>query len=290
MIVSVALLALALQGPRDTMLVTADWLAQHLRDPKLVLLQIGPRGGYDSLHIAGANFISMDDVSAPDRPGAPVLELPDPAALDSALEVRGISDDSRIVLYEAEGWFSPTTRVYMTLYWAGLGSRISILDGGMQAWRARGGAVTSGVAPAARRGTLTLHPRNDVVVRADWVAAHLTDRSVRVIDARGTRFFLGNQLVSADQPRVGHIPGAFNIPFNTMAADTLDHWRSPEYLRELFRSVRAEPGQTIVSYCHIGQQGTAVWFGAKLAGLDARLYDGSFTEWSNLTQYPVEKQ
>ncbi len=79
------------------------------------------------------------------------------------------------------------------------------------------------------------------------------------------------------------------IPFDIIVADTLDHFRRPDDLRDLFRSVRVAPGDTVVAYCHVGGQATAVWFAARLAGFDARLYDGSFTEWTTLTQYPVEK-
>jgi thiosulfate/3-mercaptopyruvate sulfurtransferase len=283
-----AALALSLQGPGDTMLVTVEWLTQHLRDPKLVLLQVGPRAGFDSVHIPGARWIGLEEVSAPSTPGAPILELPDPAALDSVLEAKGISDDSRIVIYEAEGWFSPSTRVYLTLYWAGLGARTSLLDGGLAGWRSRGGEVTSGPSPAARRGSLTLRPRDDVVVTADWLAARLTAPRVRVLDARAPRFFLGNY-TSEREPRVGRIPGSYNVPFSSMVADSLDHVRGPDRLRELFRSAAAAPGDTVVTYCHIGQQASAVWFGAKLAGYHVRLYDGSFTQWSTLTQYPVER-
>ena len=284
-----ALLAVALQTPQDTMLVSADWLAQHLRDPKLVLLQVGPSAGYDSLHIPGARFIAMQEVAAPATPGAPILELPDPATLDSVLESKGISDDSRIVLYESEGWFSPTARIYLTLTWAGLGPRTSVLNGGIAAWRARGGAVSAEAPPPPARGRLTLHPRSDVVVTADWVASRLSARHVRVIDARDTRFFLGNYQTSQREPRVGHIPGAYNLPFSNMAADTLDRFHTPAELRALFESAAAAPGDTVVAYCHIGQQGSAVWFAARLAGYTARLYDGSFTQWSNLAQYQVER-
>ncbi len=120
------------------MLVTADWLAQHQRDPNLVLMQIGPRPSYDSVHIAGAQFMSFEDFSAPRDTTRPDLELPTPAFLDSVLEAKGVSDDSRIVLYSRTNGSPPTSRAYLTLVWAGLGSRTSILDGGLAAWRARG--------------------------------------------------------------------------------------------------------------------------------------------------------
>lgn len=286
MIVSL-LLAVTLQAPREQMLVSADWLVQHQRDPNLVLLHVGPRPSYDTAHIAGARYLTLQDISAPNDSTRPVLELPDPAVLDSVLESRGISDNSRIVIYSSDGWHSPSTRLYLTLYWAGLGDRTSLLDGGLQAFRARGGAVTREIT-TPQRGSVRLQPRNDVIVQAPWVAAQVSNPRVAIIDARNAGFFVGNYPARPQEPRPGRIPGAYNIEFGHVVDSTGQFLRVPR-LQELLAGARAEPGDLVVTYCHIGQQGTAVWFAARLAGYEARLYDGSFTEWSRLSQYPVER-
>jgi thiosulfate/3-mercaptopyruvate sulfurtransferase len=281
------LLTLAVQGPRDPMLVTTQWLAQHLHDPNLVVLHVGPRASYDSSHIAGARFVLDDDLTAPSDTSKPAYELPSPARLDSALEALGISDDSRIVIYQSNNFFTPATRIYLTLFWGGLGARTSILDGGFAAWRAANGAVDA-LAPAPRRGSLTIHPRSDVVVPPEFVLAHLGDTHVALIDARNTSYFLGNVIPNDFERRPGHIPGAFNIPWRTVVGDS-GRFKSAAELADLFRSVHAETGDTLVSYCHLGMYGTMVWFAAKLAGYDARLYDGSFSQWSTRTNNPVER-
>ncbi len=273
------------QTPQGPMLVTTAWVAEHLRDPNLVLLHVGPRAGYDTLHIAGARYVELGDVAV--RDADRILELPAAAALDSALEAKGIGDDSRVVVYQSSEWFTPATRVYLTLVWAGLGERASLMDGGLAAWL-RERRPVSAEAPAIRPGRLTVRPRADVVVTAAWVADHHSDAAVAIVDARNERFYLGNYPSRPEEPRVGHIPGAYNVPFPSMV-DSLGYLKRPDQLRDLFRSVRAEPGDTVVSYCHIGQQATLVWFGARLAGYAARLYDGSFTEWSNLRQHAVER-
>ncbi len=280
----VAIPALAQSRP-DPMLVSTAWVAEHLRDPQLVLLHVGPRAGYDTLHIPGARYIEMGDIAVrtPER----ILELPDPAALDSALEAKGIGDGSRIVVYQSSEWFTPATRVYLTLVYAGLGGRTSLMDGGLAAWMRERRPVTA-EPPTIRPGTLTVRPRADVVVTAPWVADHHGDPAVAIVDARNERFYLGNYPTRPEEPRAGHIPGAYNLPFPSMV-DSLGYLKRPEDLRDLFRSVRAEPGDTVVAYCHIGQQATLVWFGARLAGYAARLYDGSFTEWSNLSVFGVER-
>ena len=283
-----AALTLAAQNPRDPMLVSTEWLSQHQRDANLVLLQIGPRASYDSAHIAGAQLIAFSDIAQRDST-KPALELPPVAWLDSVLESKGISDNSRIVIYQSDEWFTPATRVYYTLYWAGLGARTSILDGGLAEWRRHRGPVTR-EAPTVRPGSLTLHPRNDAVVTSEFVLSKLSDPRVAIVDARNEQFYLGNYYGPQADPRPGHIPGAFNIPFPSMVTDS-GMMKSPEELRNLFLAAHAEPGDTVISYCHIGQQGTLVWFGAKLAGYEARLYDNSFTVWSRLAaaQYPVER-
>ncbi len=274
------LLAIAAQTPQDPMLVSTTWLARHLDDPGLVLLHVGPQAGYDSLHIPGARSIHLREISSPER--IPALELPAPEALDSVLESKGIADDSRIVIYWSDGWSSPATRTYLTLVWAGLGARTSILDGGLAAWIAERRPVTAAVT-AVRPGRLTIRPRGDIVVTADWLAPRLERSGLALIDARDTRFYLGNY---ASDPRPGHIPGAYNVPFPTVL-DEAGRFRAPADLRAMLGGVRAQPGDTVVAYCHIGQQATMVWFAARLAGLDARLYDGSFTQWSADSRYPV---
>jgi len=248
-----------------------------------VLFQIGSRTEYDSTHIAGAQYLQLGDISAP-RDSLLPLELPAPAALDSALEARGVSDDSRIVLYWGSNWISPTTRAYLTLVWAGLGDRVSILDGGLPAWRAAGHPVTAHV-PTIRAGHVTIRPRADIVVTAPWVAEHRSDAAVSVIDARNPPFFTGED---TNYTRPGHIPGAHNIPFDTVV-DSTGYVLTPAALETLFTAAGATPGKLVVTYCHIGQQATAVWFAARLLGREARLYDGSYTEWDRLTQYPVER-
>lgn len=278
------LAALALNAPPDTMLVTPAWLAERLADPQLILFQVGTRADYDSVHIPGAQFLELRTVSAPRDTVLP-LELPVPAALDSVLEARGVSDDSRIVLYWGSNWVTPTTRIYLTLTWAGLGDRVSILDGGLAAWRAAGHPVTADPPADRAPGHVTIRPRDDVVVTAAWVAEHRTDPMVAVIDARNPRFYTGED---TNYTRPGHIAGARSIPFTSVADSSL-HFLPPAELDALFRAAGATPDRQVVTYCHIGQQATAIWFAARLTGRDARLYDGSYTEWDRLTEYPVER-
>jgi thiosulfate/3-mercaptopyruvate sulfurtransferase len=213
-----------------------------------------------------------------------MLEIPSPARLDSVLESLGVTDGSRIVLYWGKDWYSPTTRVFMTLDYLGLGDRTSILDGGFAAWKAAGAPVTTEVAPVVR-GTLTLNPRTDVVVDAKGVRSAIGDAKTAIIDARDQRFYTGE--AQGMHVREGHVPGARNLPFNTLIDDR-GAFKSRPALEAMLDGAGATPGKRIIGYCHIGQQATVIYFAARLLGRDVRLYDGSWDEWSRLTELPVE--
>src|SRR5712671_3807178 len=127
---------------RESLIVSNEWLAAHLNDEALVLLHVGDKDEYLTSHIPGAQFISTSDISTPRGSGL-TLELPAVTQLQAAFEKLGVTDKSRVVIYFGKDWVSPTTRVFFTLDYLGLGDRTSILDGGLPAWRAAGNPVTS---------------------------------------------------------------------------------------------------------------------------------------------------
>lgn len=278
--------ALAATGgapPRTGMLVTPAQLARQLNDPKLVLLHVGREADYQKEHIAGARFLNLRQV---ERQGDSLaLQLPDAATLDSVFGSYGVGDDSRIVIVFSSDWISPATRVWLTLDFLGLGRRTALLDGGLAAWRAAGLPVTAELpAPAVpRRLTSAAHP--EVIATAEWIKARLGDPKLAVIDARAPMFYQG--VDAGSFPRPGHIPGAKNLYFSTVAGDDA-RFLPDSALRRLFATAGYGAGKEVVTYCHIGQQATAVYFAAKLIGLPVRLYDGSFQEWSGRTDLPVE--
>ena len=126
--------------------VSTSWLADHLRDPNLVLLHVGDRKEYDKEHIPGARYVDLDDISVSNHDhdhGGLMLEMPQPDSLRARLEALGISDQSRVIVYYGNDWVSPATRVIFTLDYAGLGSGSALLDGGMQAWKTEHRALTA---------------------------------------------------------------------------------------------------------------------------------------------------
>jgi len=285
-------LALPAGAQRDQILVTTTWLAQHLHDPNLVLLHVGADGEYKAMHIPGARFADMDDVSVSEHTAEGLmLEMPTAESLRERLQKLGISNDSRIVVYYGSDWVSPSTRIVFTLDYAGLGGQTSLLDGGMPAWVREGGKVTDRL-PAPRTGTLSPLHIKPIVVNAAYVKQHIGRRGVSIVDGRDASFYDGVQRGSAHggEQRAGHIASAKSVPFTQVTLDNL-LLKSPNELRELFTKAGVQVGDTIVGYCHVGQQATAMLFAARSLGHPVLLYDGSYQEWSRLTpveSYPVE--
>jgi thiosulfate/3-mercaptopyruvate sulfurtransferase len=273
-------------GVRSSMLVSPAELSRKLGDPSLVLLHVGTREEYDAGHIPGARFVEREALSTPRGSGL-VLELPPIAQLQTAFEQLGIADTSRVVVYYGSDWVTPTARLFFTLDYVGLGDRTAMLDGGMPAWKAAGHETTTAAPPPAKAGKLTLKAHPELVVDAAWVSKNGRDARVALFDARDAKFYDGTEKGN-NNPRAGHIPGAKSVPFASLVDEQTNAMKPPDALRQIFVAAGADAKDTVVSYCHIGQQASLVYFTARYLGYDAKLYDGSFEEWSAREDLPVE--
>jgi thiosulfate/3-mercaptopyruvate sulfurtransferase len=270
---------------RGSMIVSTDWLAQHLDDDALVMFQIGEKEEYVAGHIPRAQFLSLADISAP-RGGGLSLELPPVAQLKTTFEKLGVSDKSRIILYFSKDWVTPTARVFLTLDYLGLGERTSILDGGLPAWRAEKRPITT-EEDIVKMGSVSAPSNKQIVVDAAWFSANLNKPGVMILDARAPKFYTGED--PGRMPRGGHIPGARSIPFSSLVDDPSNKFKSPETLRALFNTAGVKQDDTVTTYCHIGQQASLLYFVARYLGYDAHLYDGSFEDWSLRAELPVDR-
>ena len=272
-------------SPRDQLVVQASWLQAHLNDPDLVLLHVGTKATYDAGHIPGARFVDYRSTLA-DGGGALSLEMLPADVLRERLAGLGISDRSRIVVYQSDDYWTPSTRVMLTLDYAGL-SNVSWLDGGLKGWIAAAHVVTTDL-PAVKTGTLAPLKLRPVVADADFVKARLRAPGYAIVDSRNTEFYDGSR--TGGQPgsehKTGHIEGAVSIPFNSFTVADVK-LKSAEEIAAVFTKAGVKPGDTVITYCHIGQQATATLFAARTLGYKVMLYDGSFEDWSR-RNLPVE--
>lgn len=282
-------LAPASLNPRSPLVVTTEWLGAHLHDANLVLLHVGDPRDYPAAHIPGARLVGLQDISVGDRTGGGLaLEMPSADTLRARLAALGVSDDSRVILYYGKDWVSPTTRVFLTLQWAGVGDNVSILDGGMGEWT-RAGHATSDEVPAPRTGSLSPLTIRNFVVDAAYVKSMIGKPGVSIVDARAAAFYDGAQTGgSATTPhKTGHIAGARNVPFSAVTNESL-RFRSPAELADVFAKAGVGPNDVVIGYCHVGQQATVMLTAARLLGHPILLYDGSFQDWSARPDTPVE--
>lgn len=264
------------------MLVTTAWLADHQNDRDLVMLHVGTKAQYDSGHIVGARHTSLEEVALPTVPGGLSLQLAGAEQLTAWATRNGIGDRTRVIVIPHDGALQSATRVFITLAYLGAMDRISLLNGSYQAWKSESRAVTTALPAAAPAVTFTPKLRPDIIATIAQVEAATNDRTRHIVDARLTRFFNGD---GGGYPRPGHIPTAVNVPLSSVS--TNGYLKPISELKTLFADAGVDQSKPVITYCHIGQQATLLWFVATMLGHDARMFDGSFQEWSGTARLPV---
>lgn len=261
------------------MLVNSAWLAQHASDADLVVLHVGTKAQYDSGHVAGSRHVSLEEIALPQVPGGLSLQMAGVEQLSAWATRNGIGDRTRVIVVPHDFNLQSATRVFFTLAYLGAGDRASLLDGGFQAWKSEGRAVGTSAPSPAPSVTFTPRIRTDLIALASQVEAASQDQSRHIIDARLTRFYNGD---GGGYPRPGHIPSAVNIPISSVSVNGF--FRPRAELEALFEAQQVGRSKPVITYCHIGQQATLLWFVATMLERDARMYDGSFQEWSGSTR------
>lgn len=262
-------------------LVSAQWLHEHLTDPNLVIIQTSYlKLDYDKEHIQGARYL-WPPWLAPDTPDAN-FNAPDTKAATELLQGYGISEDSHIVIYHIRGEVSVTARMFLTLEHLGLRGRVSYLNGGLEAWKKEGYPLTQEI-PKVKRGNFKVKPQS-LLVDKNYVLKTLQSDKGVVVDARMQRFYDGDP---TGNPRDGHISGAKNIPYTEMI-DAANMFKTVDQLQAYFGPV-ASKEKEIVTYCFIGQTASVVYMAGRILGYNMKLYDHSLQEWSRLEELPMEK-
>ncbi|MDX2270001.1 MAG: rhodanese-like domain-containing protein [Bryobacter sp.] len=270
--------AFAISSFAQSILMEAPELVAKLNQPGLVLLHVGTPEDFAQAHLPGALLITLQDLSQ-SGPGGLRLEMPPAAQLAATLEKYGVTNQSEVVIYSGNDSFQSATRIWFTFEYLSLPARF--LNGGLAYWRSQGLPVTQETSAAKASSGLQVKPRPDLIVDAAYLAAQKEQGAFALIDARTPNFYSGTEAGIA--PRAGHIPGARNAPFpGFFAADK--RFKAPQ---ELVTALG--PGDSFVTYCHIGMQATVPYFAARLVGKTVRLYDGSFQDWSQRSELPVAK-
>ena len=277
---------------RPEVLVSTDWVAQHLDDPAVRLVESDEDLLlFETGHIPGAVKIDwVNDLNDP-----LVRDYLDRDALEALLRRHGINDDTTIVLYgDRNNWWATYTFWVFRLF--GI-ERLRLMDGGRARWEEEGRPMTTDK-PSYPAGNIRVGPRDDRGIRAfrDEVLEHVTRRGA-LVDVRSPEEFRGERLHMPEFPsegalRGGHIPGARSIPW-ARAVDPATHtFRTADELRALYQQEnRLDPGDETIVYCRIGERSSHSWFALTyLLGFPkVRNYDGSWTEWGNGVGLPIEK-
>jgi len=261
-------------------LVSTAWLERQLGSPDIAIVDSSlfmptdkrdPAAEFAAAHIPGARFLDLDAVSDPDRPGAHML--PEATGFGAAMRDLGVGRDDRIIVYDnsplrsaARGWF-------MLRHFGA--ERVAILDGGFAKWRAEGRVVEAGEA-RPRVARFDAVARDAEVVTKQML---LGGAGMPLLDARGRGRFEGTEHDPRPHVADGHIPGARNLPFAALYREN-GTLRPDEELRAAFDAAGVDPQLPFIASCGSGVTANSLIFAARrLGGRDARLYDGSWSEW-----------
>ena len=271
-------------------LVETDWVADHLGDPKLRLVEVDvDTTAYDSGHIPGAvGWNWKKDTQQTLR-----RDIPDKAGLEALLGRAGISNDTTVILYgDNNNWFATFAFWLLKLY----GHKDArIMNGGRKKWMDEGRPVATEAPTVAPATYHAIGPDQGLRAMRAMVHDSVGKAGSALVDVRSPKEFSGELLAPENLPqegaqRGGHIPGAANIPWGQAVRDD-GTFKSAADLKALYGSRGITPDKEIIAYCRIGERSSHSWFVLKylLGYPKVRNYDGSWTEWGSLVGEPIER-
>ena len=271
-------------------LVTTEWLAEHLDDPKLRILESDEDLLlYDMGHIPGAQKIDWHaDLNDP-----VLRDYVDAARFQELLRARGIDNSTPVILYgDKSNWWAAYALWVFELFGF---TNARLLDGGRAKWEAEGRPMVADV-PSFPSTAYVAKPRDDARIRAFLaeVKAFQQDGGA-MIDVRSPQEYTGERTHMPDYPqegtlRGGHIPGAHSVPW-ARAANPDGSFKTASELREIYeKEAKLEPSRDVVTYCRIGERSSHTWFVLTylLGYPSVKNYDGSWTEWGNAVRTPIK--
>ncbi len=274
-------------------LVSTAWLAAHLRDPDLRILDASwylpdagrdARSEYMSAHIPGARFFDIDEMS--DHRSALPHMAPPPEKFISRMRAMGVGDGHQVVIYDGAGLFS-AARVWWTFRLMGK-LDVAVLDGGLPKWRAEGREVED-MPPVIRDRHMTVQRQAGLVKDVTQVANAAKLGTAQIVDARGAARFAGEAAEPRAGLRAGHIPGARSLPFGQLlnADGTM---KAGDALRAAYEGAGVDLARPVITTCGSGVTAAILSLGLERLGhRNHALYDGSWAEWGMYDDLPLAK-